>query len=107
MDLMQEASNVLEQLIGEVRGKFAHSQHQQGVLDSLKAFTAAVDWKVILLICYTWSLVVHRFVVFKSHRLCIGALADSSLNSANIPVLLYPSLPQKYLLSDERFCASK
>lgn len=59
MDVMQEASNVLEQLMADVRGKFAHTQHQQGVLDSLKAFTAAVDWKVILLTRSTWSLVTH------------------------------------------------
>ena len=51
MNIMQEASNVLEQLVGEFRGKVADSQHQHGVLDSLKAFTAAVDWKVVLLTC--------------------------------------------------------
>lgn len=47
---MQEASHVLEQLVGEFKSKFAHSQHQQGVLGSFKAFTAAVDWKVSLML---------------------------------------------------------
>ena len=107
MDLMQEASNVLEQLVGDVRGKFAHSQHQQGVLDSLKAFTAAVDWKVTLLILSAWSSVVYKLVEYNPRLLCTGALADSSLDSTNIYVLLYPSLPPKYLLSDKHFCASK
>lgn len=46
MNVTQEASHVLEQLVGEFKRKFADSQHQQGVLDSFKAFTAAVDWKV-------------------------------------------------------------
>ncbi|KAL3163246.1 hypothetical protein ABBQ32_009646 [Trebouxia sp. C0010 RCD-2024] len=45
MNVTQEASHVLEQLVGEFKRKFADSQHQQGVLDSFKAFTAAVDWK--------------------------------------------------------------
>lgn len=49
MNVMQEASNVLDQLVGEIRGKFAQSRNQEGVIDSVKAFTGAVDWKVILL----------------------------------------------------------
>ena len=46
MDFMQQASNVLEQLITDTREKFAPNTHQQGVFDSLRAFAAAVDWKV-------------------------------------------------------------
>ena len=57
MDIMQEASSVLEQLVGKIRGNIAHSQHQQSVFDALKAFQAAVDWKVFLLTCSTWSVV--------------------------------------------------
>lgn len=46
MNVTQEASQVLDQLVGGFKRKFADSQHQKGVLDSFKAFTAAVDWKV-------------------------------------------------------------
>lgn len=45
MNVTQEASQVLDQLVGGFKRKFADSQHQKGVLDSFKAFTAAVDWK--------------------------------------------------------------
>ena len=43
---MHEASAVLDQLLSEVKAKFASSHQQQGMLDAIRAFTAAVDWKV-------------------------------------------------------------
>lgn len=46
--VMHEASAVLDQLLSEVKAKFASSQHQQGVFESIRAFTAAVDWTVRL-----------------------------------------------------------
>lgn len=47
MNVLQEASNVLDQLVADVRSKFADSQHQQGVLDAFRAFSSAVDWQVL------------------------------------------------------------
>jgi hypothetical protein len=47
MSVLQEASNVLDQLLADVRSKFADSQHQQGVLDAFRAFSSAVDWQVL------------------------------------------------------------
>lgn len=44
--IMNEAAAVLDELLSEVKAKFASSQHQQGVVDSITAFTAAVDWTV-------------------------------------------------------------
>jgi len=46
MSFAQEASSVLDQLLGDIRSKFADSQHQQGVLDAFRAFAAAVNWRV-------------------------------------------------------------
>lgn len=46
MNVLQEASNVLDQLLVDVRSKFADSQHQQGVLDAFRAFSSAVNWQV-------------------------------------------------------------
>lgn len=48
MNVMQEATDVLEQLLGDIKGKFADISQQKGVFDSLQAFTAAVNWKVRL-----------------------------------------------------------
>ncbi|KAL0041584.1 hypothetical protein WJX79_008403 [Trebouxia sp. C0005] len=45
MNVLQEASNVLDQLLVDVRSKFADSQHQQGVLDAFRAFSSAVNWQ--------------------------------------------------------------
>ena len=109
MDIMQEASSVLEQLVGDIRGKFAHSQHQQGVFDSLKAFTAAVDWKVVLLTCSTWS------VFGKNAKLLVpmelmpyaGALVVRSLESTDSSFCLCPGLPPQHLLFDKHLCAGK
>lgn len=50
MSVLQEASNVLDQLLADVRSKFADSQHQQGVLDAFRAFSSAVDWQETWLI---------------------------------------------------------
>ena len=56
MSFAQEASQVWTQLFADVKQKFAESHHQQGVLESFRAFSAAVDWRVrqrlvILLAC--------------------------------------------------------
>ncbi len=47
MSVLQEASNLLDQFLADVQSKFADSQHQQGVLDALRAFSSAVDWQVL------------------------------------------------------------
>ena len=107
MDVSQEASKVFNQLLGEIRGKFAQSQNQQGVFDSLKAFTAAVDWKVILLTCSTWSAVSKRAKHLISLMLCTGALVDRSLECTNISFFICPSLPLQHLIFDRHFCAGK
>ena len=46
MSFVQEASQVWSQLLADVKQKFAATHHQQGVLDSFRAFSAAVDWRV-------------------------------------------------------------
>ena len=46
MNIAQEASNVLDQLLGDFKSKFADIQRQQGVVDAFTAFAAAVDWRV-------------------------------------------------------------
>lgn len=45
MNIAQEASNVLDQLLGDFKSKFADIQRQQGVVDAFTAFAAAVDWR--------------------------------------------------------------
>lgn len=46
--VLHEASAVLDQLLSEVKAKFASSQQQQGVFEAIRAFTAAVDWRVCM-----------------------------------------------------------
>lgn len=45
MSFAQEASQVWNQLLADVKQKLAENHHQQGVLDSFRAFSAAVDWR--------------------------------------------------------------
>lgn len=44
--LRDQAGAAFEELISEIQAKVAAAQDQAGILDSLRGFAAAVNWKV-------------------------------------------------------------
>lgn len=44
--LRDQAGAAFEELFSEIRAKMAAAQEQAGILDSLRGFAAAVNWKV-------------------------------------------------------------
>jgi hypothetical protein len=46
MEIIDTLTGAMESVIGEVRQKFKDSSKDAGIIDSLRAFAAAVDWKV-------------------------------------------------------------
>ncbi|KAK9816455.1 hypothetical protein WJX72_000509 [[Myrmecia] bisecta] len=45
MNTLSQVGDLTEQLFKEIREKFQSAGNQPGILDQLRAFTAAVDWK--------------------------------------------------------------
>ena len=44
--LRDQAGTAIEELLSEIQAKLAAAQNQAGILDSLRGFAAAVNWKV-------------------------------------------------------------